>query len=437
MRISTAQNKRPRYSKIIMASKVVVDTTDIDTPDPSQNVEVVPEGNRLVTIDTLRDDMDEIIKEPVRKPERRKPPSPVRKPERRKPLSPQPSPERRKPPSPIRSPPQTAPKPKKMLDGQSAFQDALKETIPGTTDPVVEEPEPEPETTTELPTGISDEAEEEEEEEVNTPEEADDEEEKVEEPEEEEEDEDVVKLRLIDEINSMMADGFLPPQNPSFSMDIKTLTKIKEYQEAAASEAFGIQLIGWGWINLIGIVENINEKFDPAARIFGPGKGLKLHGAAEKVSKNIRRYRTSFKYLWKKMSNRKLEEYSPLITMALVTLDILKNVHVENVRKEMRESAAAELNRPGAYADAIKMSRRSPVQQQQQQPPPDEIPSYSTHLSQPDEQQPIMRPVDDIDIPESDTEAPAAAAAAAPDDDDEIEVEVPKGGRKGGRRSKA
>lgn len=425
-----------------MSSKIIVDTTDTVEQEPTQNVEVVSEGSRTITIDTLKDDMDEIIREPVAfQAKRSSPPPPVPVAVTRKIPS---SPKKK----PVPSQNQKSPNTKKMLDGQSAFQDALKETIP-VSDTVVEdqavleEEEVEPEQSLDaesipqLPAGFQHSEEEEEEQQQQEDEEEEEEDApfKAEEEEEEEEDEDVVKLRLLDEINSMMADGFLPPQQPSFNMDIKTLTKIKEYQEAAASEAFGIQLIGWGWINLIGIVENVNEKFDPAAKIFGPGKGLKLRGAAEKVSKDIRRYRTSFKYLWKKMASKKLEEYSPLITMALVTLDIIKKVHVENVRKEMRETAAAELSRPGSYEDAIKMTHHTPA--------PVGVPTYSEKLNQQvapetqvvEEEQPTMRPVDDIDIPVSDEEPPAAAAAE--DAEDEIEVEVPRGKGKGrARRSK-
>jgi hypothetical protein len=52
--------------------------------------------------------------------------------------------------------------------------------------------------------------------------------------------------------------------------------------------------------------------------------------------------------------------------------------------------------------------------------------------------QPTLRPVDDIEIPESDDdEPPQPMSTPAPADDDEIEVEAPKErGRKGGRKAK-
>ena len=422
-----------------MSAKIMVDTTEDAASETLPNVEVVAEGNKLVTIDTANDTIEHA-------------PTPPAAPVHHSPPPAQPRPKRAISPPVVAKPVPEAPTAKKMLDGQSAFQDALRETVPSTPrsadaeDGGEEEEEvyhqyaPE---TKELPSGMQ--AEEEEPESDHEEVEEDEEEEEDDESEEEKdetpgEDEDMVKMRLIEEINTMMADGFLPPQSPSFNMDIRTLTKIKEYQEAAASDAFGIQLIGWGWINVIGILEQANDRFDPAARIFGPGKGLKLNGASEKVSKNIRRYRASFKYLWKKVANKKLEEYSPLITMALVTLDILKSVHIENVRKEMRETAAAELNRPGAYADAMKMASR-PEEPRYRQPPQPQLPPPRPsqddsspppardqdpyHEPEQQQQQPPMRAVDDIVIPESDNDEEAATPEAV--DDDEIEVAVPKG----------
>jgi hypothetical protein len=393
----------------------MVDTSDAATPDVSQTVNVVPEGSKLVTVDTMVDEMDEIIKEPS--------PQRARSPPQARPV-PQPKPVRTRP----AKAPSPAPQPRKLLDGQAAFQEALKETIPGSPAPLADEEEDEQEEpeeevapiqeTEELPAGMMREEDDEEEDDGKDEDDGDVEEQKKEEPEE---DEDVVKLRLLEEINEFIASGYLPPQQPSFSMDIPTLTKIKEFQERAASDAFGIQMIGYGWISLINILETVNERFDPAAKVFGPGRGLKLHGVTEKVSKNIRRYRPSFKYLWKKLGNKKLEEYSPLIALGLVTVEIFKNVHMENVRREMRQSAAAELQRPGAYGDAIKMQQRQPV-------PSQPVPVQPAPVV---DEQLVIKPVDQIEIPVSDAEEDEASPAA---DDDEIEVEVPKGRKSRARK---
>lgn len=407
-----------------MSSKIIVDTSD-ETSVPVQIVDVVHEGDKRITIDTVKDDMDEIV--------RQAPPTPPPTPE---PINtPAPAP---KAASPKPKPKPTAPSAKKMLDGQAAFQDALRETIPvaaASTSADVDaspqqeaEPEPEPE-----PEAV-------EEEEVA---EVEEEEPAPPAPEEDDgEDEDVKKLRIIEEIHALMGDGFLPPQEPSLNMDIKTLTKIKDYQEAAATEAFGVQLIGRGWIGIIGLVENLNEQFDPAAKVFGPGRSLKLRGATEKVAENIKLYRKSFRYLWKKIGSKKLEEYNPLITMAFVTMDIFMNVHTTNVRREMREAAEAELNRPEAYQDAMRLAGSLPPRDVPTPRAPPVPATYAQRPPTPPPPQPALRPVDDIEIPESDgeEEQEAPAPTPAPVDDDEIEVEVPKEksrkGRKGGKKTK-
>ena len=478
-----------------MATRVLVNTSEGDEIDV-EPVNVVTDDAEVVTIDTLRADLDKLVEEAPRKPEAKAPPpTPVAMP-------PQPRVVDiiKKKKKKIESPPARridAPTPpKRMLDGQSAFQDALRGTIPQ--GPTVEQQEempslPQPPETFRGPASAEPEEDDGEMEsssgdeddgemESSSGDEDDDDSQDIPRQQQprgvttgpavvEEEDEDKAKMRLLEESATMMADGFIPVQQPTYTMSVETLKKIVEQQEGQAAEAFGIGLIGFGWIEVIRMLEILNGKFDPASKVFGPGKGAKLDGASDAVAKNIKRYRGPFRYLWKKMQNKKLEEYSPLITMGLVTFDILKKVHIENARKEMRRNAEETIRTPMGpdamrrmqemlqqqqqHDSSVRMPRyRTPSDAQQdpigyqppsmvpgeQTPPPASIiqpsPTVETTPAQQstvDEQQPQMVPVDSIVIPESDDETTAAAAVAREDDDDVV-VKVPAASGRGGRR---
>ncbi len=443
--------------------EVIVDTADAPSTGSVDPVEVVPEGNKLISINTLKDDMDEIVKAPVLERrvipiEDRPDPVPLEKKgvvqveekvEKRH--------HRRRSPSVAESP-----MPRKMLDGQSAFQDALRDTIPrpeaaptAAADGAEISVEPQkqqqeeaeeyeeadlPPVTEEYPEGVSPPSKPKrgrhDKREVDSDEEAPEEEEeeekdgeKEEEVETPEEDEDVVKLRLIDQINGKMAEGYLPPQTPSLNMSIATLTKILEYQEAAAMEAFGIDLLGFGWVQIIELIVNINRKWDPAAKIFGPGKGLKLDGATELVQQNIKRYKSGFRYIWKKLGTKKLEQYSPLIGMGLITVELFKEAHMMNVRREMQQAAEADLRNPKTTAEAVRIQEMLNKSRNKRHPMP--------HPATTEEAQPTMRPVEEIEIPASDGEeerggggSKTAPSRSKPDDDtddDDVVVEVTKG----------
>lgn len=223
---------------------------------------------------------------------------------------------------------------------------------------------------------------------------------------EEEEDDEILKLRKIDESNAYTADGFLPPQRPTLSMNIKTLNKIIDYQERQASEAFGINMLGYGWYQLFSIIEAVNEKYHPTDRFLGEGHGLKLKGISTTMQENLRRYRSSFRYIWRKMSTRKIEQVGPIVTMAMITADIIKNQHMHNVRMEMAMEAEEEIKRPMKAEDAVRFTRNKETNKETSKKQPVKTdakePVKEAVLSQP-EVATIPDP-DDIAIPESDNE---------------------------------
>ena len=473
-----------------MSNTVTVDTSEVDELTGAPHVDVVAEDSQLVTVDTVASDLDRVI-EPA-PPRPRRDPSPKRVPTPTAAPVPAAAPVATATPR-VRTPEPA--KPKKMLDGQTAFMDALRETVPRPAAPAVnpnEEPVEEEPLSQQSGTGVPEGEEEDDDDEgteadgSSSTEEEDDEEDE-ERPkaapkkrrsytadpgaaadpheeaaaaaEEEPEDEDAHKMRLIEESDEFKADGFLPAQVPVFSMSIEILEKIVQNQAAQASDAFGVGLIGFGWVEVIRLLVTVNKAFDPAGHILGPGKSLRLDGADEVVAKNIRRYRGPFRYIWKKIQNKKLEEYSPIITMGLITFDLLKKVHKENVRAEMRKNAAAAMHPSQAsYEQAARFGVRMPPMAPGQQasyrnpseapasplghqamvpgestPPPVAAaaaePFATTDATTGDDSTAArMIPVDSIVIPESDTEdAPAQAPQA--DDDAVVTVPIPSGSR--------
>jgi hypothetical protein len=456
------------------STDILINTASEDNPHVDiSTVDVVPDDADVVIVDTIRTDLDQLVKEapsskqkPRPAPVTAPPPTPVAPPPAK--VAPQ-----KRQPSPKKPAPSQPSPTKKMLDGQSAFEEALRGTIP-TAAPSAEPDEPDeevpPEDNGEVPDGQEADDESSSSSDDQQPQEDGDEEDeeeeqqhtkaKKEEVEEEEVDEDKLKMSLLEESAAYMSDGFLPAQQPTFAMSVETLKKIVEHQEKQASEAFGIGLLGYSWVKIISLIEVVNEKFDPAVKILGPGHSLRLNGATDAISKNIHRYRGSFRYIWRKMQSKKLEQYSPLITMGLVTVDILSKVHGDNVKKELRRQAQETMRTRPTPADLKRAQDLYGVQMPAQQPPvhtgrqtPSEAPAEPLGFQPsiipgeqvpppsavaaavaaqplPEDPQPDIIPVDSIVIPESDNEQ-SKTAAAADDDDDDVVVKVPVSAGKG------
>jgi len=178
-------------------------------------------------------------------------------------------------------------------------------------------------------------------------------------------DEYIEKMRLIEEIKQLSRAGAVPPQQPSMNMPLDMLRKIKEYQESVVDEIMGVGFIGMAWASLIGMIENLNERFDPFAKAFGVG--LKLRGVKKVVDENIHLYESAFKHIYRKLGISKNKEVSPWLQLVLVTVQIFGRVHVQNLEKEMSEQAESMANNPQTRLDAEQMGRMYEEQRRRQQ----------------------------------------------------------------------
>lgn len=179
-------------------------------------------------------------------------------------------------------------------------------------------------------------------------------------------DEYIEKMRLIEEIKQLSRAGAVPPQQPTMHMPVDMLRKIKEYQESMIDEIMGIGFLGIAWSSFIGLVEKLNERFDPFAKVFG--MGLKLRGAKKAVDDNIHMYEGVFKHIYKKLGIGG-KEVSPWLQLVLVTVQIFGQVHVQNMEREMTEQAEAMAADPRTrlYADQVREMYENQRREQQEQ----------------------------------------------------------------------
>jgi hypothetical protein len=177
----------------------------------------------------------------------------------------------------------------------------------------------------------------------------------------------IQKMRLMDEIKDFAKMGAMPPQPPNFGMPVDLLTKIRDYQASIIDETVGIGFIGMGWVGVIGMIESLNEKFDPFARAFGVG--LKLNGAKDEVEKNIHLYESAFRHIYRKLPKNK--EVGPWAQLVIFTVQILTSVHRSNQAKEARQAAAGQ-RKPDDAPDPPEKNR-TPTAEVPAQPPAPKI----------------------------------------------------------------
>lgn len=261
------------------------------------------------------------------------------------------------------------------------------------------------------------------------------EEEEEEDPKEEEEEEEkpqsredeyIEKMKIIEEIKEYAKMGILPPQPPAFSMPISLLRKMRDYMMSKADEIMGIGLIGTGWISVIGIIEKLNGKYDPFAHIFETG--LKLNGAKEAVASKIHLYEAVFKHIYAKMPKSK--EMNPWIQFGLITMQILVDVHVSNMRAEMEKEAEETARAPETRENAEHI-RQAFEEKERQRKAEREAQTTPTPPSKPKREvppQPRMQPPsDDItDVEEDEGGAqPLLPAASETPKNEKIEMKQP------------
>ena len=158
------------------------------------------------------------------------------------------------------------------------------------------------------------------------------------------------KMRIIEEIKDFAKMGAVPPKQPTFDMPISLLRKIRDYQATVVDEILGVGFIGLGWIQIIGAIETLNDRFDPFAKAFGTG--LKLYGSKNAISKNIHLYEGTFKHIYRKFIKTNNKEISPWVQMVTATIQILSEVHVHNMEQEMMKQAEAAARAPETRTQA-------------------------------------------------------------------------------------
>lgn len=429
-------------------SRVEVNTAESETL--GGEVDVVTAGRNAIVVDTTRE-------EPVHRPISRKPPQveTVATATYTRP------PAREKTPSPLRETTVYTPPPSKQSHSieNASFQEAMKETLPPTepTTGLEDDIAPMPPTPFSSPSnspglsssssslgasgdecssggeedgGAEDQEEEEEDEKSTTPP-----------PKGKTDDVEIIKMKLIEEINNMTAEGFLPPQPPSISFSVEVLTKILQHQQRAADQQFGVDLMNFGFCNLVHFIEGANEYFDPCGRLFG-GRSLKLKGLTEKVMSNINAYKRPFRKIYGSLKTDRLEKASPYIMMAIITSRLVQQTHVENVRKEMKEEADDLLRKESERHQQHQPGARRPMYDQTILPPKELPPT-----AQPKIVDPATIPIPSDDSDEDDPPVNVAQPMRPMSDDsghesssssdDEIVVrKAPPPSKRGGRRKK-
>jgi hypothetical protein len=403
-----------------MTEKLVIDTSDIGNIQSGDvNINILPEGHKSLIIDTIRDDVDKVVGVKKSPPPQIVIPKPVKiKAKSRAPP----------PPSPILKRKTTPPMESPLFGGNSAFRAELRRTVTpkgGEIDMIVDDDENEI-INTDIPVDVENEEEEEEEEIPDVEEEEEEEDvsssdDDVEEEEEEEEkeeekkpksskektkkeeekDEDAIKLDLIGEIQGLMAQGYLPTQSINLSMSVATLRKILEYQKKMASEAVGVQLCGVGLIHIVNLIQKIGGLVDK--KYFEPGEGLLLDGIAEEVASKIHKYNPVFRHIVKNSKmNADLEKYTPALMFAMISLEIIGNVREKNKKQ-------------------FSKNQKKP---------------YEEPSKPPAQNQPRMKPVDDISIPSESDDESVNEKDKDEEDDDDIVVDLSKPSSKKQTRKK-
>lgn len=271
-------------------------------------------------------------------------------------------------------------------------------------------------------------------------------------PMDESEDEYIEKMKIMEEIKAYSQGGAIPPKQPTFDMPISLLRKIRDYQASAIDEIMGVGFIGMAWVQLVGLIETLNSKYDPFAKAFG--MGLKLNGAKTTIEENIHLYETSFKHIYRKLGLNKHKEVSPWAQLVIVTVQLLARVHMQNLEKEMMAEAASVARDPNTAERAERMRRAYEEKNKNQQtasPPPPPPPPPPQPSQAP--KQPVMRPVDEIigedDAVEmeqplraenkpvvtppsrmEDDEAEGSDDGEEEDSDDDVIVQIPKSNKK-------
>ena len=199
-----------------------------------------------------------------------------------------------------------------------------------------------------------------------------------------EEEEALEKMLLMEEIQEAIALGIVPPQQPNYNMSLEMLRQIKAFQDEKKSEMMNVKLMGMGLVNLIGFLEGLNGRFDPFKKIFG--SSLELQGAKNKIEANLDAYKSPFVKIYRKMRKNGTKcDLPPWAEIVMATGFILKDVHMENQMKKMREQAKRDMSDPEVqararllYAKAMQQQAAAQQQAQVQRTEATQVPPYHT-----------------------------------------------------------
>ena len=181
------------------------------------------------------------------------------------------------------------------------------------------------------------------------------------------EDEVIRKMRLIEDIKDAARQGFMPPEQPHAGMPLAVLERIKRFQDEMMMQAMGVGLMGTGLVQLVGLLEIANEKFDPFSKILGTG--LKLQGAKQSVEQNLDRYSIPLTKMYRRYTESrggKPIEIPPWLEIITITGGILIGVHKQNVYSEAKKAAESEMRDPESLRKAHEIQQtfydpRTPV----------------------------------------------------------------------------
>lgn len=165
------------------------------------------------------------------------------------------------------------------------------------------------------------------------------------------------KEDIFEDIKLYIDAGIMPPVPPTWDMKLSVLRRIRRLMERTFNETLSVGGMGSSLVEGMRLVENVNEKFDPFAKMFG--QGMKLKGLASTVENNLPKYNVVLTILHRRYFRRAFNQRdgkptrsSPFMQLALITWDLMKNVHKENLKKEMKKQAKQAMKDPNTILQA-------------------------------------------------------------------------------------
>jgi len=149
------------------------------------------------------------------------------------------------------------------------------------------------------------------------------------------------KSQILDEIREYSEAGIVPavpPKTRLEDMPVDQLEGYLKYCEDSYDDQVGCMILGKGYIAFIGMLEMVNERFDPLGKI--TGNGLKLRGATKKINKHVNRFNVPFTRIYRKyLKTKTTRVVSPFFDIVAGTIEMLREVHDKNMNVELQAEA--------------------------------------------------------------------------------------------------